>query len=151
MSDLPKPIKTWTTPGRGRKGCPDCGTYVAARTKKCPCGHVFSVSTRSRTVKERSKDREGEVKERIQEERGSVDKRPHLVTPSGKCPLPLTGTGLATVEMWMMDLAKLHTDQRLMPSCFRYWARSFFAVGSEDYKKVCEHIEGYARFATGRG
>lgn len=149
MADIKRP-KTWTTPGRGRKVCPSCGTYVASRSKGCPCGHTFEVKTRQRSYSERSKAHEGRAKARLEDEGDTSDKRPHLCTPAGKCPLELTGTGMATVQFWMQDLAKLHPAYRLMPSCFKYWAKSYFSVGSEEYATVVRHIDHCATFPTRR-
>jgi hypothetical protein len=36
-----KTIKTWTKGGKGRKQCPSCNIYVAARSNECVCGHQF--------------------------------------------------------------------------------------------------------------
>lgn len=36
-----KTIKTWKKGGKGRKQCPSCNIYVAARSGECVCGHNF--------------------------------------------------------------------------------------------------------------
>ncbi len=141
MSSPTKRPKTWSTPGPGRKVCPSCGTYVGTRSKGCPCGHTFEVKTRLRGQSRHSKSHS--VGSGTQE---GEDKRPQLCTPAGKCPVELTGTGLATVQLWMQDLARLHPSQRLMPSCFKFWARSYFSMGTEAYATVARHIDHCATF-----
>jgi len=40
-------INTFKEGGRGRKECPKCGVFVAARSAVCACGHEFSKNTTS--------------------------------------------------------------------------------------------------------
>jgi hypothetical protein len=36
-----KKVNKYSLPGRGRKQCPDCQSYIGVRTQNCECGHEF--------------------------------------------------------------------------------------------------------------
>lgn len=40
------PVVTLGEPGRGKKQCPGCQKYVGAPTRKCECGHEFTIAPR---------------------------------------------------------------------------------------------------------
>lgn len=58
-----------------------------------------------------------------------------LLTPAGKCPVPLFGSDSEAIRVWAQQFhnttmcGALHTKQSLT-----YWLRDFFDLFSEDYK-----------------
>lgn len=52
MSDVPQVPrpKTYDEGGIGRKQCPKCETYVAARSSACVCGHLFDAGAYKRSL-----------------------------------------------------------------------------------------------------
>jgi hypothetical protein len=46
LQEIPMPAKKRTkkkTSGPGKKTCPSCGKVVGARTRRCACGHAFTL------------------------------------------------------------------------------------------------------------
>lgn len=41
IADTFQLTKTYDGPGRGRKLCPACNTYIGVRNEQCNCGHIF--------------------------------------------------------------------------------------------------------------
>lgn len=147
MSNPPTPPKVWSSGGPGRKQCPGCKSYIGNRSKKCGvCGYAFETITHVRTYAERQGEKEAKViEEHVQTvARADTDKRPFLCIPAGVCPVPLEGTSLADVQIWMQDLKDTIKDFRLLPECFRYYARSYFKIGSPEYNIVVGHIQRHA-------
>lgn len=142
---------TYTEGGIGRKAC-TCGVFVPARTSKCPkCGHIFV----SRLAEHRARESEEArvraelAKERAAEEveapkksiRGATsDGRPVLLVPSGRCPVALEGTDLATVQMWVAACCEKETTFAIGRTCAAQWARQFYSIGSDEYKTVVGHL-----------
>lgn len=72
-----------------------------------------------------------------------------LLTPAGKCPVPLFGSDSEAIRVWAQQFynttmcGALHTQQSLT-----YWLRDFFDIFSEDYKiakanlaNICQRLE----------
>lgn len=65
-----------------------------------------------------------------------------LLTPSGVCPYPLSGTSEIAVKDWVAGVLSFknkagskHTVQSIT-----YWIRDFYSIFSEEYKVVSNHI-----------
>ena len=65
-----------------------------------------------------------------------------LLTPSGVCPYPLSGTSEVAVKDWVIGVLSFknkagskHTVQSIT-----YWIRDFYSIFSEEYKVVSNHI-----------
>jgi hypothetical protein len=137
---------TWTEKGPGRKQCPSCGVYVGVRSNTCVgCQHVFQKKRTASKAAERAaspKDSTASSDGPREDTAASVsDRRENLFTPSGRCPVPLEETDSTAVRNWMERLVGLHPKQRLLKSCFRYWARSYFSIRSDEYMSVCDRID----------
>jgi hypothetical protein len=164
-------IKTFTEAARGRKKCPanGCPHYVAAVTKKCPCGHEFvsgkkpkpvatkvaaKLATAAGTQKPKRKPKpKPEPEPEIEQEQilYGRDRRgvglQRTAIPAGACPAKLKSTDQAAVYEWIEKVCKAKEDDRnvLMASALKYYAREFYeCVGkTNDYNIVCDHIESY--------
>lgn len=139
---------TYTEGGIGRKAC-TCGVFVPARSSKCPkCGHIFV----SRLAEHRAREAEARAraelaKAQVSEEsekpkivRAPTDGRPVLLVPSGRCPVVLEGTDLATVQMWVTACCEKEPKFAIGFTCAAQWARQFYSVFSEEYKTVVGHL-----------
>lgn len=67
----------------------------------------------------------------------------YILTPSGRCPVPLLEAKEESVSVWLKNIKGLkdkssgeHTVQSAS-----YWIRDFYGVFTEDYKKVKELVE----------
>jgi len=55
----PKEVKTFTTPGKGRKLCPECKIYIGTANRICPkCNFDFSTKKKEKVNKEEEKETE---------------------------------------------------------------------------------------------
>lgn len=162
-------IKTFTEAARGRKKCPadGCPHYVAAVTKKCPCGHEFVRGTKPKPVAtkvaaklavaagtqkpKRKRKPEPEPEPQVEptlfpRDRGGVGMM-RTAIPAGACPSKLKSTDQSEVYAWILRVCKAKEDERtmLMASALKYYAREFYeCVGKTgEYDLVCQHIDSY--------
>jgi len=151
-------VKVFTESGKGRKKCPatKCSHYVAAVTKKCPCGHNFVRGKKPKAVPRiatklaAAAAKEKEAKPKFVEHRPKLYKRDRTglglrrtAIPSGSCPVKLSETGQTAVYAWIEKVCKAKEDIRtvLMASALKYYAREFF--DSSKGNAVCQHIDSY--------
>lgn len=157
-------VKTFSEAGKGRKKCPNCPNYVAAVTKKCPCGHEFVRGTKPKPAKKPDRiaaklataaatDTEPTQDDTVRPRgRGGIGVL-RIATPAGACPAKLTGTDKQAVYAWIDRVLKAGEDdsRELLESAIKYYAREFYNIterkddGLTDYQIVCQHIESYYR------
>ena len=67
----------------------------------------------------------------------------YICTPAGKCPVKLEGTELEDVEEWAVKVrAKgLENTRFYMVRALMYYVRDFYAIFSEEYPIVCDHLK----------
>jgi len=63
-----------------------------------------------------------------------------ITTPSGKCPIPLSGVSKEDVDNWVIKLTEYGESHgiRYTQSAIRYYIRQFYPIGSVEYEKVCD-------------
>jgi hypothetical protein len=139
-------------PGRGRKQCQNCQSYVGVRNKTCPvCGTAFANKYAQRTVKvaklSKPKKAEAETKETKPTMRIPEGIDPNRVThriliPAGKCPAKLESADREAIEAWIKEIESVYAKRHeiLMPEGYRYYARYFFDVHSDEFKGVQQTI-----------
>jgi len=65
-----------------------------------------------------------------------------LLTPSGKCPVPLFGNDKEAITVWVRQFhntttkGALHTRQSI-----EYWLRDFFSIHSEEHKVAVDNLK----------
>ena len=65
-----------------------------------------------------------------------------LLTPSGKCPVPLFGNDKEAITVWARQFhnttsnGALHTQQSI-----EYWLRDFFSIHSEEHKIAAQNLK----------
>lgn len=66
----------------------------------------------------------------------------YLLTPSGKCPYPLSGTSEVAVKDWITGVLsfKNKAGSRHTVQSITYWVRDFYSVFSEEHKIVSDRI-----------
>ncbi len=105
---------------------------------------MATTRTRKRVRKPRVRVRKRKSKSQINEEakfqiNQSTQKQAKywLLTPKGKCPVPLDGKSPIDIDRWIEGVKKTgnHTVQSVC-----YWIRDFYEVFSDDYKDVKQYI-----------
>lgn len=156
-------VKTFTEPGRGRKKCPaaGCPHYVAAVTKKCPCGHEFvrgvkptptarkvaaKLATAAGTQRTKSKSKTEPEPQQPVLPAGGVYPRTRrgggilrTAVPAGACPAKLKSTDKAEVYAWIEKVLQAVENDRhqLQITAVKYYAREFYDI-SDDFKATPE-------------
>ena len=131
-------IKIHSTPGRGKKQCPECKVYLGVRNGKCICGHEF-VPVQKKVLPKKEAP-EG------QESKPAFDRKDFFTVkisiPAGKCPANLMSTDYEAVEEWVgkVKLRGEAVNVIYAARALRYWARQFYDIFSEEYKLVSQHV-----------
>lgn len=139
-----KIVKKFDGPGRGRKHCPSCDSYIGVRTKVCSCGHKF---VRTNKLKLKAEVRKGakpsEGKEVGSPEKKEVSGSPipkgyssRLVIPAGRPSAPLRGSDRADVLSWVRDVRAASGEVWVTRSALSYYAKYYFDSFSEEYKMI---------------
>lgn len=140
-----KPVKTFDGPGRGRKQCSGCESYVGVRNKLClVCGTEFikrkkvSVAKPKKELVERPKPRVGAYPP------GEYNQV--ITIPSGKSPYKLVGHDEETVIAWAKKIRGHYLDKNEMITNegIRYYSRQFYDVFSDEYKIICSILSDEA-------
>ena len=65
-----------------------------------------------------------------------------ILTPSGYCPIKLTGTDPDSVAAWIDDVITYgyENGRNYTNSALKYWVRDFFEIGSDEFLQVCSNI-----------
>jgi ribosomal protein S14 len=144
-----KVVRTFDGPGRGRKQCDSCGTYIGVRTKVCVCGHTFT-RKKPKTVEVRKKrvSRKGAAPEPVEETPREKTVIPagyttNVIAPAGKCPVKLKGTDKETVLDWAAKV-RAHGAERgdfYSTYALKYYVRYIYNVFSDEYKAVAAIID----------
>lgn len=111
-------IKTFEGPGRGKKKCQDCGTYVGARVQHCQCGYDFDKKIGIKSIPIVEEKKEILPAELIAYINGIKVKKPVVViyATADKCPFQLVEFDKESVYSFCHDvvdygitLGKLYT------------------------------------------
>ena len=131
-------IKTHSTPGRGKKQCPECKVYLGVRNGKCICGHEF-VPVQKKVLPKKEAPEGQEPKPDFNRKDFFSTK---ISTPAGKCPANLVDTDYETVKEWAGKILRHGEAKNVVYSAraLRYWARQFYDIFSEEYKLVSQHV-----------
>lgn len=128
---------TYTEGGPGRKKC-DCGIFVAARTGTCPkCGHIFVSRAAAEPV---AKKPENKVSSETSEEEKPKAMNV-LLSPAGKCPVPLEGFDLGSIQEWAYLLKAAMPGVIVSRSCAQQFLRQFFPWGSPEFNEARSHLK----------
>ncbi len=130
-------MKIWNEPGRGRKGCPECGIYVGVRTMKCQCGFSWTL----RKASEKNEDG-------VQMDGKPIRKGFSLVhAPPGLCPHELGSIETTAVRDWLAKLVRHHETKKelIKPYAAKYYARLFYNVFSDEYFQLSDKIDTMAK------
>ncbi len=132
--------------GKGRKLCPDCGSYVGVRTSFCECGHEFikGQSTNASTA-----DKNSQFEEPLSDE----DKRyiraigcgkggRVIYAAAGECPAKLLGIDYESVSNFCDDVvfSGFALGKIYMPGAIKNWARHVITL-PETVEKVADMID----------
>lgn len=144
-----KVIRTFDGPGRGRKQCDACGTYIGVRTKVCVCGHTF-VRKKPKAIEVRKKrvSRRGATPEPVED---TVEKKSlvpagyttNIIAPAGKCPVKLKDIDKEAVFEWAAKV-RAHGAERgdfYSASALKYYVRYIYNIFSDEYKAVAAIID----------
>lgn len=63
-----KKITKFSLPGKGRKMCSSCGSYIPVRTQECECGHVFGKKDPVKVVPISTADKNAKYDEPVTDE-----------------------------------------------------------------------------------
>lgn len=63
-----------------------------------------------------------------------------IITPRGKCPVPLLSTDKDAVRVWLKNLQAIKFNGRQTVQSISYWIRDFYSVFSEEHKIVKQHV-----------
>jgi len=140
-------VTTYDGPGKGRKKCSDCGTYVAARTSTCVCGHDFTAS-RVKVI-QTGGSAPAEDTNVANDNTGTGNRRIKgneiIAIPAGKCPVKLDNTDADTVIEWAKAVQDTEKDT-LSIEALDYWSRTQgVAYGSEEHTAVKTALKVYGR------
>jgi hypothetical protein len=140
-------MKTFNEPGRGRKQCPECNKYVAARSHSCVCGRNF---VNGETTEIRLQEEQDEWKD------PSFDYIPYALalcfgkgrlvrTPSGQCPIKLVGMNQESVNNFCLNIISYGSQQGIlyMPQAIKYFIRQQYDVNSRKYERFCELVDNW--------
>jgi acetone carboxylase gamma subunit len=140
---------TYTEGGKGKKQCPSCSVYIGARVLECVCGHNFKQEEKEASelncaVEELKATESPPVKLSFAMQLGLEGYRT-TYTPAGACPYKLASTDKESVVAWIEKIHTHFTMKRevLAPTGYRYYAREFFDVFSDDYSKVKSAVNEY--------
>ena len=67
--------------------------------------------------------------------------RSYLLTPAGKCPVPLLSTSEDAVRVWIKNLLTFKTKGQHTVQSISYWIRHFYDYFSKEHKIVEEHVK----------
>jgi uncharacterized Zn finger protein (UPF0148 family) len=132
-------IKIHSTPGRGKKQCPECKVYLGVRNGKCICGHEFVAAQKKSTSTAQAAPKKQEPPADFNRKDFFSTK---ISTPAGKCPANLADTDYGTVEEWAGKILRHGEAKNVVyaVSALRYWARQFYEIFSEEHKLVTQHL-----------
>ena len=99
--------------------------------------------------KARAKARAELKKQAVKEESAKAAERiknttNYLLTPGGKCPVPLLETSEDAVRVWIKNLLTFKTKGKHTVQSISYWIRHFYDYFSEEHKIVEEHVVSIA-------
>lgn len=136
-------------PGRGRKQCPECKSYVGVRTGECNCGYVFNKDAELKlTIAEKRKVEDAAT----EEERNyamavcSGFSGTLVYVASGKCPYHFVGEDYDSISAacWQIVYDGLNDGKIYLPSAIKHWIGHRFGFNSKKYKRICEHVDKWA-------
>ena len=148
-------MKTFDAPGKGRKLCPSCKKYVAARTLTCICGREF---VKGETTTNRIETENGKWKDP-----NGFDAIPYALalyfgkgrvvdTPSGPYPIRLVGMNQEVVDdfcLKVVDFGKLK-GTLYTPNAIKYFIREQYNVNSKKYKRFSELVDNWYKNLLGK-
>jgi len=128
-------IKTYEEGGSHRKECSKCGKFLNKKNMECVCGHKFDEAPISDVANYRPSEIEIEASNSKQMCGCSCLL---ILAPAGKCPVRLQSTDPDHVADWAKNvLSAGHQEgKHFAPSAIRYFARTFYDIGSPDYNEV---------------
>ena len=93
---------------------------------------------RAELKKQAAKEEADKAAERIKNTRN------YLLTPGGKCPVPLLSTSEDAVRVWIRNLLTFKTKGKHTVQSISYWIRHFYDYFSEEHKIVEGHVKSIA-------
>ena len=140
-------IKTYDVGGKGKKQCPNCNKYLGLRATMCVCGHSFEkkvapakTPVMASAVEEDEPDTEETSSKPSQSNFGRARGayRETISTPSGDCPVKLTGTDEASVKKWAEAVRSHYAvkSQFVTVEGLRYFARNYYNINSPEFRVV---------------
>jgi hypothetical protein len=96
--------------------------------------------------KARAKAREALKKEKKAEDNRRIEAKlkkqvPYILTPRGKCPVPLLSIDEDAVRVWVKNICDNNKDGNHTVQSITYWIRDFHSIFSEEYKTIVNHVE----------
>ena len=165
-------VSTFDTPGKGRKQCPECQTYVGVRSTICKCGNenfkkevivgdksitVYGEPGKGRKQCEKCHKYVGEKQPKspeyfeakaIANALGFSGFKYLTYIPSGSCPYKLDKDKITDWIESVVDVG-LADGNFYAPSAIKYFGREFYDIHSDEYNKFCESVNKWANDLAG--
>lgn len=142
--------KTFDSPGRGRKQCPECKVYVGARTQYCKCGYEFSTKNTSLTVKEKREQENAATPEELMYCRSvAVGASGKIIyAGSGSCPVKLYNININDVYDFCENIIAygISENKIYMPSAIKTWLGHQFGFNSQEYFDAIKFVDEWYEF-----
>lgn len=139
-----KKMNKYSLPGRGRKQCPECKTYVGVRTQDCECGYKFNFnSSEDKPVASKYDDPPLTDDENRYIFAIGAGKGGRVVwTGAGESPAKLVGTDDKSVKQFCDDVvfSGMSDGKIYMPNAIRCWLRHTLGASSQSYKKAVAFV-----------
>lgn len=145
------PLKVYKKGGRGRKQCKnlECLVYVGAKTKVCPnCNYSFFQDKSPKKEPEKKKvslPPKVEYAEKKITVKTAKDFAHIVITPAGKCPVPLKDVPLdkENICKWALALREwgLKQGDYLTDEAIVYYSRQTYGIFSPEFEIVRKIVE----------
>lgn len=154
---LTNPVtNTYSLPGRGRKQCPECNTYVGVRAKVCKCGYVFPKTVASNNNLK-------SAIEKVNEEKATPEERALafalgfqdgvFVHAIGNPPLvklvDVTYPSICQFVEQTIDKG-MANHKMYTPSAIKHVLGHKLGFNSQDYKRACTHVDTWVKSIINR-
>jgi hypothetical protein len=115
---------------------------VGVRTHECPCGYSFRAK-KAREAKKVKKAKKAKKEAKTTQPAAESKASFVIMTPSGICPVILDSTEHEDVKDWLIRLRESTTNNgvRYSINAYKYSARSFYNIHSEEYAQIAAHID----------
>ena len=102
-------------------------------------------------LSEAEKKARAQAREALKKEKKAEDNRrmeaklkkqvPYILTPRGKCPVPLLSIDEDAVRVWVKNICDNNKDGNHTVQSITYWIRDFHSIFSEEYKIIVNHVK----------